>query len=96
MASRAPVSQRDLVPIMKELVDAAMAKNSTAHRDIARSKLRAILEDPTSNWRTSYVLNNLGPKRCRFIASIGHWVPTKWALVDWKHRPGEEKPDVED
>jgi hypothetical protein len=90
MGSRkGPVSQRDLVPMLKELIDAAMAPNSTAHRDIARGRLREVLN--TANWRTSYVLNNISPKRARYIASIGHWVPAKWTLTDWKMRPGEDK-----
>lgn len=92
--TKGPVAQRDLVPLLKTLIDAAMAKNSTAHRDIARSKLRELLE--TTNWRTSYILNNISPRRSRYIASIGYWVPSKWMLTTWKRRPGEEKPDVED
>lgn len=91
---KGPISQRALVPMLKELVDSAMAPNSTAHRDIARTRLREVLE--TANWRTSYVLNNISPKRSRYIASIGHWVPSKWTLTDWKMRPGEDKADAED
>jgi hypothetical protein len=94
--SKAPISQRDLVPVLNTLIDAAMAKNSTAHRDIARAKLRAILEDPTSNWRTSYILNNIAVTRCRFIASLGYWIPSKWLLVDWKRRPGVDKGDPDE
>jgi hypothetical protein len=90
-----PVSQRDLVPLLNGLIDAAMAKNSTAHRDIARSKLRELLSDPAVNWRTSFVLNNVGATRSRYVASIGFWVPSKWLLVDWKRRPGEDKADAE-
>ena len=91
---KGPISQRDLVPLLEDLIDAASAKNSTAHRDIARTKLREVLE--TANWRTSFCLNNIGPRRTRFIVSMGHWVPTKWALVDWKKRPGEDKADHEE
>jgi hypothetical protein len=94
--TKAPIAQRELVPVMKVLIDAAMSKQSTAHRDIARSKLRAILDDPDSNWRTSFVLNNLAPRRCRYLASIGYWVPTRWTLTDWKIRPGEDKPEAEE
>ena len=86
------VTQRELVPTLNTLIDAAMAPNSTAHRDIARSKLRRLLE--TANWRTSFVLNNIGPKRSRYIASIGFWVPSRWTLSSYKRRPGVEKPDV--
>ncbi len=87
-------TQRVLVPILKTLVDAASSKQSTAHRDVARHELRHLLQ--TENWRTSYVLNNLGPKRCKFIASFGFWVTSKWLMVEWKSRPGVDKAEVEE
>lgn len=83
--AKGPVTQRELVPLLKDLIDAAMARNSTAHRDIARSKLRTLLE--TTNWRTSFVMNNLSSRRLRHIASLGYWVPSKWVLLDWKQQP---------
>ena len=89
-----PISQRNLVPLLKELVDAASAGNSSAHKDIAKRKLRETLE--TTSWRTSFVCNNLGSRRCKFIAGMGHWVPSRWLLVDWKYRGGEDKADAED
>lgn len=70
-----PVSQRDLVRQLVPLIDAAMANGATAHRDLARAKLRDLLV--SSHWRTTYVMRNLNPKRCRYLASIGFWVPTE-------------------
>ncbi len=87
-------TQRELVPILKDRIDAASSKQSTAHRDIARHELRHLLQ--TENWRTSFVLNNLGSRRCKFIASFGFWVTSKWLLTDWKSRPGVDKPEIEE
>lgn len=92
--TKGPISQRALVPELKALVDAAMAPNSTAHRDIARSRLRELLE--TTNWRTSFVCNNISSRRCKYIASLGYWVPQKWLLYDWKWpKPSEMTDDAE-
>ena len=93
-AQTGPVSQRDLVKLLVPLIDAAMAPNSTAHRDIARTKLRELLE--TANWRTSFVLNNISTRRARYIASLGHWVPSKWMLADWKGFPKTDHADAVD
>lgn len=89
---KGPVSQRDLVPLLVAMIDAAMAKNSTAHRDIARDKLRWLLEN--TNWRTSWVLNNIAPKRCRYLSSIGYWTPTRWSFPE-KAWPGTDKAEAE-
>lgn len=90
-----PVSQRDLVPLLKELCDAAMAGNSSAHKDIAKRKLRQVLDE--TNWRTTYVLNNISTKRAKHIAGMGYFVPSKWLLTSWRtNRPGVDKPDVID
>lgn len=89
------ISQRDLVPLLRELVDAASASNSSAHKDIAKARLREVLK--TCKVNTTYVANNIGPKRSRFIAGLGYPMPSKWLLTDWrKNRPGEDKPSVED
>lgn len=75
-------TQRELVPVLVGLVDAASAKGATAHRDIARSRLREVLRD--EHWNTSFVLNNLGRKRCRYIAGLGQPVPYRWIQYGWK------------
>lgn len=87
-ALKGPVSQRELVTTLKTLIDDSMAPNSTAHRDIARTKLRALLAE--ANWRTPFIFNNLSSRRCRYLASIGHWVPSRWMLREWG------KPEVPD
>ena len=71
-------TQRELVPVLVGLIDAAMAKGATAHRDIARSRLREVLRD--EHWDTSFVLNNISVKRCRYLASLGYPVPARWAF----------------
>lgn len=91
--TKGPVSQRELVPTMIALIDAATAPNSTAHRDIARNKIRTILE--AANWRTGYVLWNLGPTRCKYLASIGHWVPSKYLFRDSWHGKAQP-PEIEE
>lgn len=88
-ARTGPLSQRDLVVTLRALIDAASAANSTAHRDIARRELREVLD--TAHWRTTFVLGNIGPRRCRYLASTGHWVGSKFLLTDWRKRPGEDK-----
>ena len=86
------MTQRTLVPELVRLIDDALAPNSTAHRDLARAKVRELLE--TTNWRTSYVLNSLNPRRCRYVASLGHWVPSKWLMREWS-KPTEKADDNE-
>jgi hypothetical protein len=73
--AKGPVTQRALLPLLIELIDAAKAPNSTAHKDIARSRLRALLD--TTNWRTDWISHNLGPARCKFLASLGYWTASK-------------------
>ena len=75
-------TQRELVPILVGLIDAASANGATAHRDIARSELRKTLKE--ENWNTSYVLNNIGRKRSRYLASLGQPVPYRWMERGWK------------
>jgi hypothetical protein len=74
-------TQRELVPILVRLVDNATAKGATAHRDAARAELRRLLAE--ENWNTSFVLNNISVRRCRYIASLGHPVPTKWMFREY-------------
>lgn len=87
------ISQRDLVPLLRELVDAASAENSTAHKDIAKARLREVLK--TCKVNTTYVANNIGPRRSRFIAGMGYPMPSKWLFTDWRtNRPGVDKGDA--
>ncbi len=85
--TKGPVSQRELCGTIIALVDAARAANSTAHKDIARSKLRALLTDPTVNWRTPFLAHNIGVHRARFLNSIGLWTPSSWTQPGWKGDP---------
>lgn len=82
----AEYTQRQLVPVLCDLIDAAAAKGTSAHRDIARSRLRQVMRD--EHWNTSYVLNNIGVGRCRYLAGLGHPVPSRWA---WKPHGFERK-----
>jgi hypothetical protein len=82
-------TQRELVQVLVGLIDAAGAKGASAHRDIARSRLRQVMRD--EHWNTSFVLNNIARKRCRYLAGLGYPVPTRWA---WKPHGFEQK--VED
>ena len=91
-AKKGDISQRELVPLLKRLIDDASSKQSTAHRDIARMRLRETLE--STNWRTSYVMNNLSSRRCRYIAGMGYWVPGQWLLLPNRRKttgPGDDE-----
>lgn len=91
--TKGPISQRELLPTLIALIDAAKAPNSTAHKDIARSKLRTLLE--TANWRTGFILWNLGPARCKYLASIGFWMPSKHLMRGpWQGQT--EPPEIEE
>ena len=78
-ARKGDISQRQLVPLLKVLVDDASSKQSTAHRDIARMRLRETLE--STNWRTPYVLHNLSSRRCRYISGMGFWISGEHLLL---------------
>lgn len=86
-ARKGDIAQRELVPRLKILIDDASSKQSTAHRDIARMRLREILEK--TNWRTPYVLRNISSRRCRYIASMGFWVPGDRLLLPNRRRERE-------
>ncbi len=94
-ARKGPIAQRELAATLVALIDAAMAANSTAHKDIARSKLRAILGDPAMNIRTPFIGHNLGAKRSRWLNSFGFWVPMKWVEGGWTG-PKAEAPEGEE
>ena len=91
-AKKGDLTQRELVPTLKRLIDDASSKQSTAHRDIARMRLREILE--SANWRTAYVLRNISSRRCRFIAGMGFWVPGEHLLLPNRRKtigPGDDE-----
>lgn len=92
---KGPIAQRELVGTLIQLIDAARAGNSTAHKDIAKSKLRALLSDPDANWRTPFIGHNLGARRSRYLDSIGFWTPSTWTTGGWTG-PRPEPADAED
>lgn len=77
---KGPISQRDLVRLMKPLVDACMAKGASRGRDDARATLRRLLAE--TNWQTSWVLSRMGTKRCRYINSLGYPIEGKFLWRD--------------
>ena len=83
--TKGPISQRELVKTLIVLIDAAMAPNSTAHKDIARAKIRQLLA--VAHWRTPFIGHNLGTRRSRFLNSIGLWTPSSWTMPGWKGSP---------
>jgi hypothetical protein len=88
---KGPIAQRELLVELKALIDAARVPNSTAHKDIARAKLRTLLE--TANVRTGYIGHGLGPTRCKYLASIGFWMPSKHLMREpWQGKT--EPPEV--
>lgn len=78
-------SQRELVPVLCELIDAASAKGASAHRDIARSRLREVMR--TENWNTTYIHHNLGATRDKYLSGLGYPVPSKWLFRGWAWAP---------
>ena len=73
-----PVPQRELVIMLRVLIDAAKAKGAGKTRDDARRTLRELLA--VANWSTSYVLRNIGARRCRYLSGLGYNVPAADAL----------------
>lgn len=83
-------SQRELVKILKPIIDAAAGGVSSAHRDIARSKLRTILG--AAKWNTAYVLNNLGPTRTKWLRAHGYPADARFTYSDaWEQRSLETR-----
>ena len=80
---KGPVSQRDLLRLMKVLIDASMGKVGSTSRDQARWTLRQLLA--VSNWKTPRVLMGLGARRCRYLSILGYVIESKWLTV----RPGD-------
>lgn len=91
--AKGPMSQRELVQVLRIIIDTARARAASRTRDDARSALRQLMA--TANWRTPYVLRNLGARRCRYLMGLGYDVPIEDAtrsaierLVQWGERNG--------
>lgn len=72
------ITQRDLVKTLGSLIDASRARSASRTRDEALAALRWTLEN--CNWRTAFVLHNIGVRRCKVIARMGYPVP--YAFLD--------------
>lgn len=71
------IGQWKLLPMMRALIDiAAREGHGSATRDQARATLRMIRTD--CNWQTSFVLRNLGLRRCRYLRGLGWPVPDRF------------------
>lgn len=68
------IGQRQLVKVLSPLIDACQSKAPSKVRDDARATLRDLLA--ASNWRTAFVLRNLGVRRCRYLAALGYDIPS--------------------
>jgi hypothetical protein len=68
-----PLAQRELLVLLKALVDASRAKSASRTRDEARAALRATLD--TAHWNTPWLRHNLGVRRMKVIARMGYQVP---------------------
>lgn len=77
-AERGPVSQKQLLLMLRVLIDTSRGKAASRTRDEARRALRELLA--MANWNTSYVLRNLGARRCRYLSGLGYPVPAELAL----------------
>lgn len=75
-----PIAQRQLLDELIVNVDAARGRVSSAHRDIARARLRELKE---AHWSSSFIFWNLGSTRCRYLAGIGWAVPSRWLWRTW-------------
>lgn len=72
------MSQREMLPTVNALVDASRARSASRTRDEARAALRLLLD--TCNWRTPWLMHNIGVRRCKVIARMGYPVP--YAFLD--------------
>jgi hypothetical protein len=79
IARTGPVSQRDLVRLLKPVIDVAMRPVGTTARDQARAALRRTLVG--DYWRTTFVLHNLASRRCRWLNRAGYGpIPQEFLL----------------
>jgi hypothetical protein len=65
-------SQRLTVKLLALIIDAARAERSTRSRERLHRALGKW------NWRTNYVLHNLGAGRCRYLAQLGYPIPPRY------------------
>ena len=72
-AAKGPMGQRELVQVLRVLIDTSRSKASSRTRDDARKTLRELLKE--ANWHTPYILRNLGARRCRYLAGLGYDIP---------------------
>jgi hypothetical protein len=75
-AKRGPIAQRQLLLVLRLLIDASKADRSGK----ARERLHRVLQ--TCHWRTPYILHNIGVKRCQMIASLGYSVPVEYLIPE--------------
>lgn len=80
---KGPVGQRELLRLLKVLIDASMRPTGSLSRDQARQGVRALLA--STNWQTPFILQNLWPKRCRYLSSLGYVIEPKYLAA----RPGD-------
>ena len=73
---KGPVSQRQLLRLLKPLIDASMGKASSATRDQSRAAVRRLMAE--ANWRTPFILQNIGARRARYLSSLGYLIDSKW------------------
>lgn len=73
-----PVAQRDLVVILRKLIDVSRGKSSSRTRDEARRMLRLLMAE--ANWNTPYILRNIGAKRCRYLSGMGYTIDAAYSM----------------
>lgn len=89
-AVRRRVGQRQAVTLLRPLIDASMSKAPSRTRDDARRAVRELIAN--ANWRTPFVLRNIGCRRARYLARLGLDVPAQYltkdasALEQWKEQ----------
>ena len=76
--TKGPVPQRQLLSLLRVLIDTARARAASRTRDEARRTLRSLMAE--ANWQTPYVLRNLGARRCRYLSGLGYPVSSEYAL----------------
>lgn len=82
-ARKGPVSQDNLLAVLKPLIDAARSKSSSRTRDDSRAMVRRLMTE--AEWNTPFILRNLGAKRCRYLSSLGYIIESQYLAA----RPGD-------
>ena len=71
------IAQWRLLPMMRALIDiAARDRHDSPARTQARATLREIHD--TCNWNTSFILRNIGLRRCRYLRGMGWEIPDRF------------------